>query len=106
MHFLVLFALATASRIDLKIDTSEAEQVLRILDKRAAGDEVAESDWAALFATRPYQRLKKRETGMRRNFDDGDFRRFVESLDARRLELRATIDAWKNADLGAAAERS
>src|SRR4051794_12827055 len=110
--FILLIALAAAStlrgaeRIHLDVDATEADQVLRILDKRAAGETVADADWQALFATRPYERLKKRQAGIRRELRDDDFRRFVESLDARRLELRTTLDAWKKADLRAAAERS
>lgn len=101
----VLPALAQ-ERIDLKLDASEAEAVLAILDQRAAQQLVTDADWQALFQTIPYQRLKKREGSLRRDFTDNDFKQFVTTLDPRHAELRQTLDAWKKADLHAAAERA
>lgn len=110
--FLVLLASAAASaaetdRVQLTLDASEAEQVLAIAEKRAAGKEVSAADWQALFASEPYVRLKKREQSMRREFDDNDFRRFVfsDDLAKRAPALRRTLEAWKQADLRAAAAR-
>jgi hypothetical protein len=90
----------TDPRIDLKLDTSEAEAVLDIL----AGPP-GEADWARLFATEPYVRLKKREAEMRREFDDERFKAFVLSAEtaSRAAQLRRTLDRWKRADLIAAA---
>jgi len=45
-----------SGRVDLRLDTSEAERVLVILDKRAGGRTVAEAEWDSLFATEPYVR--------------------------------------------------
>ena len=98
---------AETDRVQLTLDASEAERVLAIVEKRAAGKEVPAADWQALFASEPYVRLKKRELSMRREFDDNDFRRFVfsDDLGKRAAALRRTLDAWKQADLRAAAAR-
>jgi hypothetical protein len=97
----------TANRIQLQLNTDEAEAVLAILDKRAGGTAVADSDWQHLFATEPYLRLKKREAGMRRDFTDDDFKKFVLSPDlaASASTLRQTLDVWREADLVASARR-
>jgi hypothetical protein len=97
----------TADRIQLQLDTDEAEAVLAILDKRAAGAAVTDNDWQHLFATEPYIRLKKREASMQRDFTDDDFKKFVLSPDlaARASTLRHTLDAWRRADLVASARR-
>jgi Putative zinc dependent peptidase (DUF5700) len=110
LSFLLAAAAAPAAepdRVQLTLDTSEAELVLAIVEKRAAGKEVSAADWQALFASEPYARLKQRETSMRREFDDNDFRRFVfsDALGKRAAALRRTLDAWKQADLRAAAAR-
>jgi hypothetical protein len=94
-----------ANRIQLKLDSSEAGAVLTILDLRAAGKTVTDADWQTLFSTIPYQRLKKRESSLGRDFTDVEFQRFVATLDSRRGELRQTLAAWKKADLVAAAHR-
>jgi len=93
-------------RIDLKLDTSEAEAVLAILDRSAAGERVTDADWQRLFATVPYQRLQKREASLRRAFTDDDFRAFVLAQVPHRADLRRTLDAWSKADLRAAAARA
>lgn len=51
-------------RVQLKLDSSEADQVLAILDMRAGGKPIAEEQWQKLFATEPYQRLKVREAAI------------------------------------------
>jgi|HubBroStandDraft_6_1064221.scaffolds.fasta_scaffold196822_2 hypothetical protein len=98
---------AATNRIQLQLNCDEAEAVLAILDKRAAGSPVAEADWERVFATEPYQRLKKREAAMGRDFTDDDFKRFVltPELTAQRSALRGTLEAWKRADLVASARR-
>lgn len=95
------------SRIQLVMDTSEAEAVLAILQVRAAGREPTEADWQRLFTSEPYLRLKKREAGMKRDFTDEQFREFVLSppLGERAAALGATLERWKRAQLHAAAER-
>src|SRR5262249_21595023 len=94
------------SRVEFKLDTSEADAVLAILESPAAGKQVTDSDWQRLFTSEPYLRLKKREASMHRDFTDADFRRFVLSDDLARRgpALRHTLDNWKKADLHTAAE--
>jgi len=99
---------SSSDRIQLKLNTDEAEQVLAILDKHTAGTAVTDSDWQRLFATEPYVRLKKREASLHRDFTDEDFKKFVLSpeLSAKSTRLRQTLDAWKRADLVASAQRA
>jgi hypothetical protein len=82
--------------------------VLTILDKRASATPVDDADWQALFSTEPYRRLKERETSMRREFSDDEFKAFVlsDALLAKRSALAAMLAAWKAADLDAAAART
>jgi hypothetical protein len=93
------------NRVNLKLDASEAEAVLTILDKRAHHEDVTDADWQKLFGTTPYRRLKQRETSMRRPFTDEEFTNFVTALDARREQLRQTLRQWQSADLQAVAQR-
>lgn len=93
------------NRVNLNLDASEAEVVLAILDKRARQEEVAAADWDKLFSTKPYRRLKERETSMRRAFTDEEFKTFVATLDPRREQLRETLRRWQAADLKAVAQR-
>src|SRR6202035_1767024 len=81
-----------SARIQLTLNTDEANAVLAILERRAAGATVADADWEHLFATEPYIRLKKREAGMHRAFTDDDFKKFVLSADlaAKASALRHT----------------
>jgi len=106
--WLVVGVLANADdRIDLKVDTSEADAVLAILELRRAGKPVDAAAWEKLFSTEPYVRLKEREASLKRDFTDDDFKKFVLSADLvhRVPELRRTLEAWKKADLRAAAQR-
>jgi hypothetical protein len=95
-------------RVQLTIDTSEADQVLAILALRSQSKPVPDSEWQILFATAPYQRLKQREKAIgesfhdpTRAFTDDDFKRFVLSADLlpRAAALSSTLDRWKKADL-------
>jgi hypothetical protein len=101
-------SLAAVDRVQLTLDTSEADQVLAILALRNQGKPVADSEWQKLFATAPYQRLKQREKAIgerfhdpTRAFTDDDFKRFVLSADLhpRAAALSSTLDRWKKADL-------
>lgn len=99
--------LHSQGRIHPQVDTSEADAVLSILARRAAGQPVAESDWKRLFRSEPYRRLQQREAGRKRSFDDADFRQFVLSdpLLERAAGLQRTLTGWKRTDLDAAARR-
>ena len=98
------FATAETDRIQLQFNTDEADAVLAILAKPHPTD----ADWQRLFTSEPYMRLKKREAGFHNDFSDDDFRKFVLSpeLAKQAPALRRTLDAWKNADYRAAAERA
>jgi len=114
--FPVLFAEpAPGNRVQLTLDASEADQVLAILKLSAGSKPVDDSQWQRLFATEPYQGLKKREAEIGQRFhdptlaltDDG-FKKFVLSDDLRDRvgELSSTLDTWKKADLQASADRA
>lgn len=94
-------------RVHVQFDASEAEQVLAILAKHKQALPITDADWHRLFATEPYQQLKKREAAMHRDFSDGDFARFVLSEDlAHEYDgLARTLAAWKMADLRAGGQR-
>lgn len=95
------------ARIELQLNTTEAEAALAILDKEAKGVAIDDADWRRLFATEPYIRLKKREAGMQRDFTDDDFKKFMLSAEiaAKASSLRQTLAAWERTDLTASAVR-
>jgi len=109
---LLIFCIAIAGtawgqeRVQLKLDTSEADAVLAILDKQTAGDAVTDQDWKRLFTSIPYVRLKKREAAFHREFTDDEFKSFVISLVSKCAQLRATLEKWKSAELNAAGQRA
>lgn len=94
-----------ADRVQLRIDVSEAEAVLSMLDQRGRGEPIDTARWARLFGTEPYRRLKEREASLDRAFTDDSFRVFVlsDSLAARAGLLRRALDDWMQRDLVAAA---
>ncbi len=95
----------TAPRASVTVITDEADAVLSILARRKASLPIMEADWQRLFASEGYVRLKKRETAMRRSFEDQDFKTFVltDSLLDRAPLLAETLARWKSADaMGAA----
>ena len=98
---------AASERVEVSLDTTEAEKVLAILAKTRQSQPVAEEDWQALFATEPYRRLRAREAAMHRDFSDDDFRKFVLSAEllSQYDDLSRTLVAWKKADLRAAGVR-
>jgi Putative zinc dependent peptidase (DUF5700) len=95
------------ARIEIHADFSKADAVMAILAKRSASLAITDSDWETLFKTEAYQRLKKREASMHRDFSDADFAQFIRSdaLLERRSALVRTASEWKQADLRAAAGR-
>ncbi len=109
---LFLLAAGTApaqeGRLAVTLVTDEADAVLEILDARAAGREPAAEEWRRLWESEGYVRLKRREAAMGRAFEDSVFRAFVLSpaLLERAPALRATLAAWKGADVSAAARRA
>jgi hypothetical protein len=99
---------AQDGRLQVRLVTDEPEAVLAILDRVRGGSAPSEADWARLFASEGYMRLKQREAGMGRAFTDSAFRAFVLSpeLAARGGALRAALAAWRMADLAAAGRRA
>lgn len=92
----------------MRIDTSEADAVLAILDARAAGRAVTDAHWQRVFASEGYVRLQKREHAMQRPFEDDAFRTFAMSpeLLAKRATLKAALDRTRHADLSRMAARA
>jgi hypothetical protein len=80
-----------SGRVQLALNTDEAEVVLAILDKHNARAPTTDVDWHRLFATEPYICLKKRESAMHRDFTDDDFKAFVLSAE-RAASLRQTLE--------------
>ncbi|HSJ31515.1 MAG TPA: DUF5700 domain-containing putative Zn-dependent protease [Longimicrobiales bacterium] len=101
-------AQSVTDRVQLQLNTQEAEAVLAILNKRANVDSIEQSDWQRLFEAEPYIRLKSREAGRRRSFTDAEFQRFVlsDSLMAGAPILERNLRDWKAADVTAAAARA
>ena len=102
------------SRIQIALDSSEADQVLAILALRRDRKPIEEAQWQMLFGTEPYQRLKQREKKIGEQFhipglafSDDDFKKFVlsEDLLKRAPQLQDTIDSWKKAEMRELAER-
>lgn len=98
---LCLTSVQAQPRVEVRIDTGQAEAVLRILEKLDRKASVDDQDWKILFATTGYVRLKKRELAMGRSFEDADFASFVRSpeLLARRTKLARALDDWKRVDV-------
>jgi hypothetical protein len=94
------------NRVDLKLDSTQAEAVLAILDKRALHEHVTDADWQKLFSTTPYRRLKQWQTFLHQSFTDEEFMKFVATVDAHREELRRTLRQWQSSDLRATAQRA
>jgi len=89
-------------RVALRIDPAEAEAVLAAVG--APGDAGA---FERVLETVAYRRLRLRELGMGRRFDDGDMRAFVAApeLAARRAALAQAVAQWSRADVRAIAGR-
>jgi hypothetical protein len=92
----------------VRIETSEAEAALAILEKRRAGRAVVAADWERLFATEGYRRLGRREASMGRPFEDSTFQAYLltDTVVASAPALAKTIADWRRADLRAAAGRA
>jgi len=95
-----------SNRVTLKSDSSEAEAVLAILDKRALHGSVIDADWQRVFASTAYPRLQQAEASMGQPFTDEEFTRFVATLDGSREQLRQILRQWQSLDLQAAVQRS
>ena len=96
---------AKKSAVNVKMITDEAEAVLSLLEKRKADRQISEDDWRRLFQSEGYVRLKRRELGMKRSFEDADFKTFVlsDALLERAPGLASTLAKWKQSDMTHAA---
>jgi hypothetical protein len=94
------FATRSQSRVNIKVVTDEADSVLAILRKRQAKQTLTDGDWQRVFSSEGYVRLKKRETAMRRSFEESDFKSFALSDDllSHADALSKTLQDWKSAD--------
>jgi hypothetical protein len=94
-------------RVQLRMDTSEADAIIAILDARAANRQPSQSDWEQLFSSKPYQALKHREESFHNAFNDDDFKQFVLSatLAAQRESLERTLREWNHSDIDDEARR-
>lgn len=97
----------------LKLDPSQAEIVLEIVEKKLAGREIDAADWERLLACNPYRRLIEREKAMAALFNaperaltDEKFRAFIleGSLEKHAAALRRTLQEWRRAKLQDIAE--
>ncbi len=95
-----------ANRVSLNPDSSEAEAVLAILDKRALHERVTDADWQRVFTSTPYRRLKPAQSSRGQPFTDEEFTKFVATLDASREQLRQILRQWQSVDLQAVVQRS
>ena len=91
--------------VDVKVITDEADAALAILAKSEGRQTVTEEDWRRLFESEGYVRLKRRETAMRRSFEDADFKTFLlsDAVRTRAPALAETLARWKGADVTRAA---
>lgn len=110
--FLVAIALlaeapAFAQRVQLKLDTSEADAALVILEKESAHRVQTSADWEALFSTEPHRLLKEHEAAFHNTLTDNAFQVLLSSKDtiARTADLRETLRVWRQADLQVLGER-
>jgi hypothetical protein len=106
---LLSFPKATAApqaRVNIRVIADEADAVLTILAKRKANQTVTDADWQRIFSSEGYVRLKKRETSLKRSFDDSDFKTFVlsDELLERAEALVKTLGSWKTVDATRAAQ--
>ncbi|HEY3579578.1 MAG TPA: DUF5700 domain-containing putative Zn-dependent protease [Pyrinomonadaceae bacterium] len=94
-----------SAAVNVRLVTDEADAVLAILAKRKANQPIADADWQRVFQSEGYVRLKKRETSMKRSFEDADFKALVlsDQLLARAAALEETLARWKQADTSHAA---
>lgn len=97
-----------AQQLDVRLVTDEADAVLAVLAKKRANEPVTDADWARVFSSEGFTRLKKRELGMQRPFEDAEFQKFVlsDELDQRAAALEDTLAKWKRAEAAAAYNRN
>lgn len=95
-------------RVAVRLVDDEASAALAILEKEFARQRVNETEWQRLFSADGYVRLKSRESYMKRDFTDEQFRSFIQSdsLIRRTPALRATLAAMRKVDFSNAARQA
>src|SRR5262245_54192503 len=93
------------SAVNVRLVTDEAEAVLAVLAKKKTDQPITEADWQRVFQSEGYIRLKKRESSMKRSFDDADFKTFVlsDQVAEQAQALEETLTRWSRADITDAA---
>jgi hypothetical protein len=93
------------SAVNVRLITDEADAVLAVLAKKRANQAITEADWQRVFQSEGYIRLKKRESSMKRSFEDADFKTFVlsDQVGAQAQALEETLAKWSKADITHAA---
>jgi hypothetical protein len=91
------FSLLLQQPIHVRLVTDEPEVALQILQKRHESKSITEADWKSLFETEGYKRLKERELGMKRDFTEEEFKKFMMSDDLlkQRASLESALARWK-----------
>ena len=84
-----------ASSIGLRLDSTEADEAIAILERERSGRPVAQDEWKRLFAAVPYRELKAREASVGAGFSDEAFEAFLSSPKA-----LAQLDLWKRTVAG------
>lgn len=101
-------AAVAQERVDVRPDFSQAEAALAIMDAATEGAGVTRRQWATLENSRPYRRLKARETSLGAEFSDDGFRTFLTSPEelSRRVALAYALGRWRTIDIHDAAGRA
>ncbi len=94
--------------LDVRVVTDQANAVLAILAMQLPGENLSAADGERLFSSEGYQRLKKREASVQREFRDADFQKFVLSAELlkRADALSRTLQHWAQADITFAARQA
>lgn len=101
-------ASATSPRLNVLFVEDEPRAALAILEKLHANTLVTDADWAQLFSSEGYKRLKERETSLKRDFTDSAFKAFVmsDTLVRRTPALRTTLRGMEGIDVSEAARKA
>jgi Putative zinc dependent peptidase (DUF5700) len=89
------------SAVNVRLVIDEADAVLAILAKKKTNQPITEADWQRVFQSEGYIRLKKRESSMKRPFEDADFKTFVlsDEVTKQAQALEETLAKWSKADI-------
>jgi len=99
---------ASPERLVLRLDVTEPEAALAILDRENDGQPVRDEDWRRLFDSPGYVRLLRREAAFKSAAGNNDWKRLLQDRATRDQagSLRATLAAWRQTPLDEAAARA